>query len=226
LPIEADAVDSRLHRTSPPPSQARRPPQGQDGELHSKRPFSLVPLRPGAAPRKHDRIVVESHNNLLGGWVRILGTKRMACQRGTRCRARFSSRSVTLVSGGNVLTERREHAEAFAASLVFSVSEPEGPQQWKWAPGPGSRRIRIFGGIHDHLDFTSQLFFDDTVSDQVVAQGPCNTRGTSLHEQRHGEHLDPRDAARAERRPERRLPGQVRRGAQRDADIEASRAPT
>jgi protocatechuate 3,4-dioxygenase beta subunit len=39
-------------------------------------------------------------------------------------------------------------------------------------------RVRTFSGSTTTYDFTSQLFFDDTVSDQVLAQSPYNTRGT------------------------------------------------
>ncbi len=39
-------------------------------------------------------------------------------------------------------------------------------------------KIRLFSGSTETYEFTSQLFFNDTVSDQVYAQSPYNTRGT------------------------------------------------
>jgi protocatechuate 3,4-dioxygenase beta subunit len=39
-------------------------------------------------------------------------------------------------------------------------------------------RIRAFDGATTTTNFTSQLFFDDTVSDQVLARAPYNTRGS------------------------------------------------
>jgi protocatechuate 3,4-dioxygenase beta subunit len=38
-------------------------------------------------------------------------------------------------------------------------------------------RVRAFDSSTTTYDFTSQLFFDDAVSDQVLAQSPYNTRG-------------------------------------------------
>jgi hypothetical protein len=52
-------------------------------------------------------------------------------------------------------------------------------------PGWYSRRtvhihfkLRTFSGPTKTFEFTSQLFFDDAVSNQVMAQSPYNTRGT------------------------------------------------
>ncbi len=39
-------------------------------------------------------------------------------------------------------------------------------------------KIRLFAGSQETYEFTSQLFFDDTVSDLVYAQSPYNTRAT------------------------------------------------
>jgi len=39
-------------------------------------------------------------------------------------------------------------------------------------------RIRTFNGSTTTSNFTSQLFFDDTINNQVLAQAPYNTRGT------------------------------------------------
>ena len=39
-------------------------------------------------------------------------------------------------------------------------------------------RVRTFDGTTTTYNFTSQLFFDDTVSDQVLAQAPYNARGS------------------------------------------------
>ena len=39
-------------------------------------------------------------------------------------------------------------------------------------------KLRTFTGTQTTFEFTSQLFFDDTVTNQVVAQSPYNTRGT------------------------------------------------
>lgn len=38
-------------------------------------------------------------------------------------------------------------------------------------------KIRTFAGGSKTSEFTSQLFFDDAISDQVMAQSPYNTRG-------------------------------------------------
>jgi len=40
-------------------------------------------------------------------------------------------------------------------------------------------RIRTFDGSTTTTNFTSQLFFDDAISDQVLAQSAYNTRGTT-----------------------------------------------
>src|SRR5215510_10598890 len=40
-------------------------------------------------------------------------------------------------------------------------------------------RIRTFDGSAATTNFTSQLFFDDAISNQVLAQSPYNTRGTT-----------------------------------------------
>lgn len=39
-------------------------------------------------------------------------------------------------------------------------------------------RVRTFNGATTTYNFASQLFFDDAVSDQVLAQAPYNSRGT------------------------------------------------
>jgi protocatechuate 3,4-dioxygenase beta subunit len=39
-------------------------------------------------------------------------------------------------------------------------------------------KIRLFSGSQETYEFTSQLFFNDTLSDQVYIQSPYNTRGT------------------------------------------------
>jgi protocatechuate 3,4-dioxygenase beta subunit len=39
-------------------------------------------------------------------------------------------------------------------------------------------KIRLFSGTQKTYEFTSQLFFSDTLSDQVYAQSPYNSRGT------------------------------------------------
>lgn len=39
-------------------------------------------------------------------------------------------------------------------------------------------KVRLFAGSQKTYEFTSQIFFDETVSDAVFAQAPYNTRGT------------------------------------------------
>lgn len=39
-------------------------------------------------------------------------------------------------------------------------------------------KVRLFAGATRTYDFTSQLFFDDTLTDQVYTQAPYNSRGT------------------------------------------------
>lgn len=49
-----------------------------------------------------------------------------------------------------------------------------------WYPGRSVHihiKIRNFSGLQKTYEFTSQLFFDDSISDQVFAQAPYNTRG-------------------------------------------------
>src|SRR2546426_12612126 len=50
-----------------------------------------------------------------------------------------------------------------------------------WYPGRTIHihfRIRVLDGTATTYDFTSQLFFDDAISDQVAARAPYDTRGT------------------------------------------------
>jgi uncharacterized protein (TIGR03437 family) len=39
-------------------------------------------------------------------------------------------------------------------------------------------KVRLFAGLTERYDFTSQLCFDDTLTDQVFTQAPYNSRGT------------------------------------------------
>ncbi len=39
-------------------------------------------------------------------------------------------------------------------------------------------KIRTFSGSTKTLEFTSQIFFDDAISDEVYTQSPYNTRGS------------------------------------------------
>jgi protocatechuate 3,4-dioxygenase beta subunit len=68
----------------------------------------------------------------------------------------------------------------------YQVTDSSGAAQFQtiypgWYPGRATHihfKIRLFTGSQTTYEFTSQLFFNDTLTDQVYTQAPYNTEGT------------------------------------------------